>query len=86
MNSQKKPHYVYILRCSTGDLYTGYTVDLKRRVELHNGGKASKFTRSRIPVRLVHSEKYSTKSEALKREISIKKMKRKEKLRLIKAR
>jgi len=79
-------HIVYIVRCSTGDLYTGYTLDLERRLKLHNRGKASKFTRSRRPVRLVHIERFNSKSEALRREISIKRMARREKLRLIRSR
>ncbi|MHB8567297.1 MAG: GIY-YIG nuclease family protein [Nitrososphaerales archaeon] len=81
-----KDHFAYILRCATGDLYTGYTVDPKRRLDLHNLGKASKFTRSRLPVKLVYIERFLTKSEALRREIEIKRFSRKEKLHLIRSR
>lgn len=74
--------YVYVLRCANGDLYTGYTVDPKRRVQLHNLGRASKYTRSRLPVEMVHLERYRSKSKALKREVEIKRMKREQKVKL----
>ena len=76
-------HYVYIVECNDGTLYTGYTTDIKRRVKEHNEGKASKYTRSRLPVRCVYSEEYSTKSEALKREQEIKKLSRPKKIEII---
>ena len=73
---------VYMVRCRTGELYTGCTVDLKRRVEQHNSGSGSKFTRSRRPVVLVFSEECESRSSALKREIQIKRMSRAQKMRL----
>ena len=76
-------HYVYILRCYDGSLYTGWTTDLKQRVKAHNEGKGAKYTRSRRPVELVYHEEFETKSEALKREAAIKRMSREEKLTLI---
>jgi len=79
-----KNFYVYMLQCSTGDLYTGYTVNVKRRVETHNKGNGSKFTRSRIPVKLVYSEKYRNRREAMRRERQLKRKTRKEKMKLIK--
>ena len=79
---ETKYHYVYVLNCAKGELYTGYTVDPKKRIKLHNLGIASKFTRSRLPVSMIHLEKFRTKSRALKREIQIKKMKRRDKQRL----
>jgi len=78
-----KNHFVYVLRCRNGDLYTGYTIDPGRRLEQHKRGKASKFTRSRLPVQLVHLETFNTRSEALKREFAIKHLSRMEKLRII---
>lgn len=78
-----KLFYVYILECSDYTLYTGYTNNLEKRIMNHNQGKASKYTRSRLPVKLIYFEKYYTKSEALKREISIKRKKRIQKLELI---
>ncbi|MDR7870758.1 MAG: GIY-YIG nuclease family protein [Tissierellaceae bacterium] len=75
--------YVYMLKCSDDSLYTGYTVDIEKRLIKHNDGKASKYTRSRLPVEVVYCEKYETKSEALKREAAIKKLSRPEKLEII---
>lgn len=76
-------HHVYILKCNDGTLYTGYTTDVKRRVREHNEGKASKYTRSRLPVHCVYTEEYQSKSEALKREQEIKKLSRPQKLAII---
>ncbi|MGI5912322.1 MAG: GIY-YIG nuclease family protein [Syntrophomonadaceae bacterium] len=66
--------YVYILLCADQSLYTGYTTDINKRVVKHNLGKASKYTRSRLPVKCVYVEEYETKSDALKREREIKKL------------
>jgi putative endonuclease len=79
-------HFVYMLRCSDGTLYTGYTNNPRRRVALHNKGKASKFTRSRLPIELVYLERVGSKSDALKREIAIKELRRREKLKLVQKR
>lgn len=76
-------YYVYILRCADDTLYTGITVDLKSRIAVHNSGKGAKYTRSRSPVKLIYQEQYDGKSEALRREIAIKKLSRTEKLQLI---
>jgi predicted GIY-YIG superfamily endonuclease len=73
---------VYIVRCRTGELYTGCTADLERRVGQHNSGTASKFTRSRRPVVLVYHERCTNRSSALKREYQIKRLTRSEKVRL----
>ncbi len=73
---------VYIVRCRTGELYTGCTVNLKRRVSQHNRGWGSKFTKARRPVVLVYHELCGSRSSALKREIQIKRMSRAGKLRL----
>lgn len=75
--------YVYILLCQDGTLYTGWTVDLDKRVETHNKGKASKYTRARLPVKLVYYEEFEDKIGAQKREYAIKQLKRKDKLKLI---
>jgi putative endonuclease len=80
---KEKPQFVYILRCSDGSLYTGWTTDLDARVRAHNSGRGAKYTRARRPVELVYHEEYATKSEALRREAEIKKMDRAEKLSLI---
>jgi predicted GIY-YIG superfamily endonuclease len=70
---------VYLLRCRDGSLYTGITNDLPRRLKAHMAGKASRYTRSRLPVRVVYSEPQPTKSCALKREAAIKKLRRDQK-------
>ena len=77
--------HVYILKCADNTLYTGITTDLERRLKEHNAGKvkASKYTRSRLPVKLVYREKFATKASALKREYRIKLMAKPEKLSLI---
>lgn len=75
--------YVYILECSDKTLYTGYTPDLKSRLKKHNNSMGAKYTRGRTPVKLVYFECCENKSDALKREIAIKKLTRKKKLDLI---
>ena len=72
-------HYVYVIECSDGTLYTGYTTDVERRVGEHNDGEGAKYTRGRTPVELVHTEEYETRSEAMSREAEIKGMSRDEK-------
>ena len=64
--------YLYILKCSDGSLYTGVTPNLQRRTKSHNNGSGGRYTRCRLPVSLIYSESYSTKSEALKRELQVK--------------
>lgn len=76
-------NYVYLLRCSDGTLYCGWTTDLDARLKAHNSGKGAKYTRSRLPVELVYSESYEDRHEALSREWHIKRLPRKEKLALI---
>lgn len=66
--------YVYILRCKDDSLYTGWCMDLEKRIALHNSGKGAKYTRSKRPCKLVYYEEIDNKSEALKREIAIKKL------------
>lgn len=75
--------YTYIVQCNDGSLYTGWTNDLDRRIQAHNSGNGAKYTRSRLPVKLVYSEEHPTKEEAMSREFHIKKMTRDEKLALI---
>lgn len=65
-------HYTYILRCSDGTLYTGYTNDLDKRIRDHNSGKGAKYTKTRIPVKLVYYEVYENKTDAMSREWHIK--------------
>ncbi|MCL4437374.1 MAG: GIY-YIG nuclease family protein [Thaumarchaeota archaeon] len=75
-------YYVYILRCRTGHLYTGYTNNVKRRLSEHRKGTASKFTRSRLPVTLVYQERLRSRVEAMRREVAVKKMSRAAKLKM----
>lgn len=77
------PWFVYMLRCRDGSLYTGITTDVSRRSKQHNAGTASKYTRSRLPARLVYQEAHEDQSLALKREAAIKAMTRREKLTLV---
>lgn len=76
--------YVYMLKCSDNTLYTGWTVDLYRRIVKHNKGTASKYTRARLPVKLVYFETFNNRIDAQKREYAIKQLNKKEKLELIK--
>lgn len=76
-------HYVYILECKDGTLYTGWTTNIENRVAKHNQGKGAKYTRSRYPVVLKYYEVFKTKEEAMQREAFIKKLSRIEKLILI---
>lgn len=77
-------YFVYILRCGDGTLYTGTTDDVERRFAAHSAGKGAKYTRGRGPLELLYREECADKSAALKRELAIKKLKREEKLALIK--
>lgn len=74
---------VYVLRCDDGTLYTGITNNLPRRLEKHNAGTASRYTRSRLPAVLVYQEAQPSRSLALKRELAIKALSRQEKETLI---
>ncbi|MFD3158353.1 GIY-YIG nuclease family protein [Haloimpatiens sp. FM7330] len=76
-------NYVYILKCSDGTFYTGYTNNIEKRLKTHNDGKGAKYTRCRLPVKLMYFEQYETKSEAMKREYAIKKLKRIDKIKLM---
>ena len=73
------PHFAYIVRCADGTLYTGYAVDVDRRVAQHNAGRGASYTRGRRPVEVLHVECFATRSEALRREAQIKRWPRKRK-------
>lgn len=77
--------HVYMLRCRDGSLYTGITNDLDRRLKAHTAGRASRYTRSRLPVAVVYQERQPTRSRALQREAAIKKLDRERKERLLEA-
>lgn len=76
-------HYVYIVETSEKTFYTGYTNDVQKRINAHNNGTGAKYTRSRLPVKLVYTEELPTKGEALKREYQIKQLSKEEKRKLI---
>lgn len=76
-------NYTYILECSDGTYYTGWTNNIEKRLKSHNAGKGGKYTRVRRPVKLVYLEIYMTKQEAMSREAKIKQLSRKEKEQLI---
>lgn len=78
-----KQWFVYILRCNDGSLYTGSTDDVARREQVHNSGKGAKYTRSRLPVKVVYWEEAESCSAALKREYAIKQLSRQQKIELI---
>ncbi len=78
-------NYTYIVQCSDGTFYTGWTTCLQQRIAAHNAGRGAKYTRSRRPVTLVYWEAFDTKEAAMRREYQIKQLSREEKMKLIKA-
>ncbi len=78
-----KHSFVYILECADTTLYTGWTNNLEKRLETHNSGKWAKYTRGRLPVKLIYSENFDTECEARQREYAIKKLTKTQKLALI---
>jgi putative endonuclease len=78
-----KNHCCYIVICGDNTLYCGYSNDVEKRVSNHNKGCGAKYTKTRLPVRLVYTECFDTKSEAMKREYQIKQLNRQQKLKLI---
>ena len=83
--SMEDKAYTYIVECADGTLYTGWTNHLEKRIKSHNDGNGAKYTRARLPVHLVYYEVFATKQEAMKRECAIKRLTRKDKLKLIRA-
>ena len=76
-------NYTYILRCSDGTFYTGWTNDIEKRLRAHNAGRGAKYTKTRTPVELAHLEEFDTKEEAMRREYEIKQLSRVKKIELI---
>jgi putative endonuclease len=74
--------FVYLLRCSDGTIYTGWTLDVARRVRTHQQGRGARYTRARRPVALIYQERLPSQREAMQREIAIKHMSRPRKLAL----
>nr|WP_207747903.1 GIY-YIG nuclease family protein [Clostridium sp. D33t1_170424_F3] len=73
-----------MLQCSDGSFYTGWTTNLQNRLHMHSTGKGAKYTRSRLPVKLVYWETAENRSEALRREAQIKRLTRTQKEQLVK--
>lgn len=65
-------YHIYIARCADGTLYTGYCKDLMEREVKHNAGEGAKYTRNKRPVKIIYSESFVNRSEAMKREAEIK--------------
>jgi len=76
------PYYVYVILCQNGSFYTGYTKDLDARMKLHMNGKGARYTRMHKPKKLVYTEEFNTRTEAMKKERQVKSMRRREKLEL----
>lgn len=75
--------FVYLLRCNDNSLYCGWSSDLSKRVKVHNTGKGAKYTKTRLPAKLVYFEVYEDKIIAMKREYEIKQLTKLQKERLI---
>lgn len=69
-------HHVYVVECSDGTYYTGYTTDVQRRVEEHNDGNGAKYTQGRMPVEVVYVETFDSRSAAQRREHEVKSLSR----------
>ncbi|TRO54968.1 GIY-YIG nuclease family protein [Candidatus Bathyarchaeota archaeon] len=80
------PFYVYILLCSDGSFYTGYTKNLEERIRLHESGKGARYTRTHKPKRVAYVELFDSRAKAMKRENAIKKLSHQQKLNLINSR
>lgn len=75
--------YMYVVECRDGSYYTGYTTDVKKRLTVHNSGKGAKYTRARLPVKLIYVEGFASKEEAMSAEALLKRKKRPQKERLL---
>lgn len=81
---EKNEHFFYVLACSDGSYYAGYTNDLERRLRIHNEGKGAKYTRGRLPVRYIYRESFETQRQAMQAEYRFKQLTRKQKEQYIK--
>ena len=82
-NDNIKEYYTYMVECADGTLYSGFTTNLEKRLAAHNSGKGAKYTRSRLPVKLVYYESFASRQEAQRREWQLKQLTRKKKLELV---
>ncbi|MDL1911689.1 GIY-YIG nuclease family protein [Chloroflexi bacterium CFX6] len=74
--------YCYIVECADGTYYTGWAIDPAKRVEVHNKGRGARYTRTRLPVKLVYVEEQPDRKTAMKREMAIKRLGREGKMKL----
>ena len=75
--------YMYVVECRDGSYYTGYTTDVKKRITVHNSGKGAKYTRARLPVKLIYVQGFDSKEEAMSAEALLKRKKRPQKERFL---
>ena len=75
--------YMYVVECRDGSYYTGYTTDVKKRIAVHNSGKGAKYTRARLPVKLIYAQGFDSKEEAMSAEVLLKRKKRAQKERFL---
>ena len=75
--------YMYVVECRDSSYYTGYTTDVKKRIAVHNSGKGAKYTRARLPVKLIYVEGFDSKEEAMSAEALLKRKKRPQKERFL---
>ena len=75
--------YMYVLECRDGSYYTGYTTDVGKRLAVHNSGKGAKYTRARLPVKLIYAQGFASKEEAMSAEALLKRKKRLQKERFL---
>lgn len=80
MEKKIKKAYMYVVECADGTLYTGYTTDIDKRIKTHNSGKGAKYTRNRLPVKLIYQESFDTKEAAMSAESYFKQKTRQQKL------
>ena len=76
-------HFVYMVRCVDGSLYTGYSLDPSQRVKVHNRGRGARYTSGRRPVELIYIESFASAGAALRREWHLKRLPRREKEKLV---
>ncbi len=77
-----KGNWAYLVRCSDGSFYAGWTTHLQNRIDTHNAGKGAKYTKGRRPVTLVWAQNHESRSLAMQQEAQLKKLSRQEKARL----
>jgi putative endonuclease len=80
------PYYVYVILCTDGSFYTGYTKNIDKRIKLHESGKGARYTRMHKPQKIAYLELFNTRAQAMKREKAIKRLTHQQKLNLIKSR